>query len=387
MALCCLSRFYLLGCMLVAMFSMPALSAEPPAALIETAERFSKGRALFAEHFAFTRISVAEGLGGPAKEAASGGWKYMTADSKGNFYIAEPQNAQVHWIDTEGVDRIIAGDGKKGFRDGPADQARFDFGIGSYEDLAMACDNEGTVYVSDFMNRRLRKLSRKPDGIWYVSTVSGGGSLMPKKGEWVKATDLEFGCASKFAVNSDATAGYYATSGGIYKVLLKKNKATLLVAASELETAGVKDYSSPHTGGAHITDKGVFYWMPGGSIIWRFDERAGKIERFSGGGPRRSDGIGLLDSGFHTVHVVYSSDASLIYTGGGDEFNVRRIHKGNVTHLLQDGTFGRREGTGHKKDAWKLGSVRYLDSKDRLYAVPAPYQWPRWIVRVTFSKE
>lgn len=347
------------------------------------------GKALYAEHFAFVRLKVPEGLGGPAKQAGKGGWCYCSSDSKGRLFVAEPQNEQVHMIDTDGTDRIIAGDGKKGFRDGPGDRARFDFGCGGYEDLAVQCDDDGNVYVSDGLNFRLRKLSQRPDGTWRVTTVSGGGDVhfrAMKKGEWVAATDLQFGCASKFGLKRDGSAAYYAQYGGIYKVLLKENKATLLISGDDLRAQKI-NYPSWHVGGAHVTEDGVFYWMPGGAVIYRFDEKTGKVERFAGGGPRRTDGKGLLDSGFHTVHATYSPNASVIYTGGADEYDVRRIYKGKVMHLLKDGSFAPRQGPGHSRDTWQLNAVKHIDGQGRLYTVCAPHTWPRWIVRVTFEKE
>ncbi len=172
-------------------------------------------------------------------------------------------------------------------------------------------------------------------------------------------------------------------------MLLKENKATVLMSSDGFKAAGIKSPYSWHVGGAHVTKDGVYHWMPGGSTIYRFDEKTGKVERFAGGGapPRKRagyDGTSRLGSGFHTVHAIYSPNASVIYTGGGDEFECRRIYQDKVMHLLKDGTWRQQNG---RKDAWPYGSLMALDPEGRLYTIPAPYSWPGWIVRMTFAKE
>ncbi len=366
------------------------LPTSAPRALADTGSSGADvpvGNVRFTEHVAFVRLHMPEGIGGPAKEAGKGGWGFCVTDKEGNFFLADPQNCQIHWVDKVGTDHIVAGDGNKGLRDGPGDQARFDFGVRGYNDVALRCDDAGNVYVSDGLNARLRKLHQKEDGSWWVTTVSGGGTKYPEKGKWVPALELAEGCATRFAVTQDGSAAYYCGNRGIYKVLLKEGKATLLATGDELRTAGIKSPSSWHVGGAHITPDKVFYWMPGGSKIYRYHEKTGKVELFAGSGPVRSDGTGLLDSGFHTVHTAHSPSASVIYTGGGDEWSCRRIYGGKVMHLLKDGTFARREGTGHKRDQWQFGTVMWLDLKGRLYTIPAPYSWPGWITRATIAKE
>jgi hypothetical protein len=347
------------------------------------------GRALYAEHIAYTRISVPEGLGGPAREACRGDFAVMAMGPNGSMFVAEPQNAQVHWISSEGTDYIIAGTGEKGFRDGPGDQAKFDFGYRAYNDLDIKTDQFGNVYVSDMMNKRLRKLTKHTDGSWHVTTVSGGGTLKTKavsKSSWVKATDLEEGCATNFAVTHDGKACYFAGAGGIWKIVVDEKKAMLIADGDDLRAAGLKQFRAGHVGGAHVTTDGIFFWMPnGGKEIWSLNETSGEIKRYAGGGLKRMDGKGLLDSGFHTVFAVYSPNAGVIYTGGGDEFNVRRIFAGEVRHLYKDGVFRPVRQKAMLKEAWELGSVKAIDAQGRLYSTPSPYSWPSWMVRTTFS--
>ncbi len=332
-------------------------------------------------------------LCGPAREALKSwdGEKGGTFGPSGDYYQVDPNNSLIFRI-RDGVARIFAGDGTRGCRDGPADQAQFDFGVGGYSDTDIRCDAAGNVYVSEAMAGRLRRIARRPDGTWYATTVAGGGDRMPAKGEWIPARGMKVGCASRFALTPDG-AVYFATHGGIH--LIRDGKATLLADTDELrQTLGPKTAIHDwHVGGSHITLDGVFYWMPGGGPdLLRFDTRSGKAERFAGTGRRDAglDGPLPLESGFHTVLVVYSPDASVIYTCGGDESVPRRISNGRVLSLHRDGTFRphRKTGGGVSDERWRrMAAVQCLDEQRRLYLLTGSYGWCGWVVLFTFARE
>ena len=351
------------------------------------------GSALGAEHFAFVRAGVPGGLVGPARECAAGDARDIRCclAPDGAVWVADSRDCVVYRI-KDGQARIAAGCGVKGYRDGPADRAMFDFGVGSYCDVEVNADAAGNIYASDMMNNAIRKIFRKPDGTWWVETVSGGSTKgrEPKKGEWIPASELKVGGASRFAVADDGTLTY-ANWGGVYQV--KDGKGTLLATSDELRAAlNRKALADWHVGGSHITPDGVFYWVPGGQEILRLDTRAPgagdgsrKAEVVAGEGPKRQDGADVLHSGFHTVVVVYSRDASLIYTGGGDEHDIRRIHDGTVKHLQKDGTF--RATNERERGNWHLNQPVCLSPEGDLYAFPGPYAWAGWLVRVRFAEE
>jgi hypothetical protein len=351
------------------------------------------GDVLGCEHFAFLRASISGGLGGPAREALRswGSEKAGGMDRQGTYYHIDGNNSIVQRV-RDGVVRLFAGDGTRGYRDGPADQAQFDFGCGSYSDADVQCDAEGSVYVSEAQAGRLRKIARQPDGAWLVSTVAGGGQHPLKKGETLPAGEIKVGVASRFALTPEGTA-YTAGYPGILRI--QAGRATLLADAEELKKAlgertALADW---HVGGSHITPDGMFYWMPGGGPnLLRFDTRTGKAERFAGIGRTEQylDGPTLLASGFHTVLVVYSPDASVIYTCGGDESIPRRIRDGRVMSLYRDGVFRpfdrAQRPPGGREDRWnQMAGVQCLDPQGRLYLTTGDYGWGGWVVRMTFA--
>ena len=105
------------------------------------------------------------GDGGPATSARVGAAYDISFDTLGNMFFADGSYNVVRRIDTAGTITTIVGIGEKGFsEDGtPAKEAHLSGPFG----LAVASD--GTLYVSDTGNDRVRKIGL--DGV--LSTVAG----------------------------------------------------------------------------------------------------------------------------------------------------------------------------------------------------------------------
>ncbi len=88
----------------------------------------------------------------------------IAVDAAGTVFVADTGNHVIRRIAVDGTVSTLAGDGQRGFVDGPAAQARFDGPMG------VAVDAGGRVYVADTYNDRIRVI--EPDG--RVHTVAGG---------------------------------------------------------------------------------------------------------------------------------------------------------------------------------------------------------------------
>ncbi len=84
----------------------------------------------------------------------------------GTIYVADTVNHRIRKIDRRGEVSTYAGDGTDGYKDGPAAQAQFSRPSG----LALAPD--GTLYVADTVNHAIRRI--RTDG--RVETFSGSGA-------------------------------------------------------------------------------------------------------------------------------------------------------------------------------------------------------------------
>jgi uncharacterized protein (TIGR03437 family) len=105
------------------------------------------------------------GDGGAATKALLATVQGVAADALGNYYLADTDAHTVRRISPKGTITTIAGTGKPGFSGdgGPATLAQLNLPYG------VAADLTGNVYVADFGNHCVRKIS--PAGV--ISTVAG----------------------------------------------------------------------------------------------------------------------------------------------------------------------------------------------------------------------
>ncbi|HEY0079240.1 MAG TPA: hypothetical protein VGB73_11385 [Pyrinomonadaceae bacterium] len=88
----------------------------------------------------------------------------LAIDRPGNLYVADTSNNRIRKITPEGLVTTLAGDGTAGSRDGAASEAQFNAPVG------VAVDNKGSIYVADTYNDRIRQIT--PDA--QVRTLAGG---------------------------------------------------------------------------------------------------------------------------------------------------------------------------------------------------------------------
>ena len=87
----------------------------------------------------------------------------VAIDTAGNLYVADYGNHRIRKVTPEGVVSTFAGRNTDGFADGSAENARFNAPLG------IAADADGYFYVADTYNHRIRRIS--PEGA--VRTLAG----------------------------------------------------------------------------------------------------------------------------------------------------------------------------------------------------------------------
>ncbi len=95
------------------------------------------------------------GDGGPAASAQLNGPVDVVVDSTGTLYVSEYNNHRVRKITADGQISTVAGTGVAAFGGdgGPADAARL------YNPFGLAVDCVDTLYVADFVNNRIRRIA------------------------------------------------------------------------------------------------------------------------------------------------------------------------------------------------------------------------------------
>ncbi len=126
----------------------------------------------------------------------------VAVDAQGQVYVTDTSNQTIRKISPAGVVSTLAGKaGQYGHADGPGEAARF------HSPYGLAVDSQGVVFVADYGNHVIRKIS--PEGA--VSTLAGKVGVMGQANG--PLADARFSYPWKLALDTDGTlyvvdAGY-----------------------------------------------------------------------------------------------------------------------------------------------------------------------------------
>ena len=136
------------------------------------------------------------GDGGAAIDAQIMHPNHLVVDSEGTLYIADSGNNRIRRVTPDGMITTVAGTGESGFAGdgGPALNAEF------ICPAAIAIDGKHNIYIADFGNHRIRRISQ--DGL--ISTVAGNGES-EFNGDGRPALESQFGEPCGVAVDQNGT--------------------------------------------------------------------------------------------------------------------------------------------------------------------------------------
>ena len=154
------------------------------------------------------------GDNGPAISATLNAPNGVAVDSAGNLYINDCGNYRIRKV-TNGVITTVAGNGTLGFSgdNGPATSAQLNSPSG------VAVDSAGNLYIADFGNNRIRKVS---NGV--IATVAGNGT-QGFSGDNGPATSAELSYPEGVAV--DSAGNLYIADTDNYRIRVLTPVASL----------------------------------------------------------------------------------------------------------------------------------------------------------------
>ncbi|MGW1196601.1 NHL domain-containing protein [Streptomyces sp. NPDC002536] len=306
------------------------------------------------------------GDGGPATAAWLNSPIGVAVDSTGTLYICDYGNHRVRRIATDGKISTVAGTGAATFGGdgGPATAAHLNYPFG------VAVDSVGTLYVCDYGNHRVRKITA--DG--KISTVAGTGAGT-FGGDGGPATAAHLNYPVGVAVDSAGTL--YITEHGNHRVrkIATDGKISTVAGtgAATFGGDGGPATAAPlfYPSGVAVDSAGTLYVIDHGNHRVRKIATDGKISTVAGTGAATFGG----DSGpataaplYYPREVAVDSTGTLYITDTGNH-RVRRITAdGKISTVAGTGaaTFG---GDGGPAASAQLNSPFGLavDCVDTLY--------------------
>lgn len=151
------------------------------------------------------------GDGGPASRARLNRPSAVALNEKGEAFIADTANHRVRIVDSEGIIRTYAGNGKRGF-DGDGGDA---LNAAIENPVSLAFDADGNLLVAHGNGREGRV--RRIDSNGRIETAVGGAEALPKKGDGKKAAEAELKRIVEVSVDEATGDIYTAESRPIFR--------------------------------------------------------------------------------------------------------------------------------------------------------------------------
>jgi sugar lactone lactonase YvrE len=235
-------------------------------------------------------------------------------DNSGNMYVSETAGNRIRKITSAGIVSTLAGDGTSGLLDGNGTSAQFGFPVG------IALDGGGNVYVAEFNNCTVRKITPGGD----VTTLAGTGTPGYADGT---GTAAQFGNPSGIAID---------TQGNLYVTELGNNRIRKITPAGVVTTyAGdgnigssngqrlVAQFYAPRD--LVFDDRGNLIVVDGGNNQIRLIEPGGYVVTLAGTGTAGfADGSGTTAT-FNLPYAVERSGEGEIIVGERTNAALRKI--------------------------------------------------------------
>ncbi len=278
---------------------------------------------------------------GPGSQATFYNISGITVDPSGNVYVAEQGNELIRKITPAGIVSTFAGKTRTaGFKNGQDTSATF------AEPLGLASDKQGNIYVCDYDNRLIRKIT--PSGL--VSTFAGQPGVGGDKNGSLDSATFE-----PFALAFDAAGNMYVGQlDHIIRKITTGGQVSTFAGSGNVGSAdGTGTAASFYQPVAMVADgAGNLYVADGANSNVRKISPAGVVTTIAGtaGVNGANDGIGAAASFVGPYGLAFDTAGNLYVSDYGN-FTIRKIivtgyaiDKALPNGLAFDGTTGKISG-------------------------------------------
>jgi len=254
----------------------------------------------------------------------------VAVDSAGNVYVADTNNNAIRKITPAGTVTTVAGGNGMGTTDGAGSVAQFS------EPHGVALDSGGNIYVTDFMNHTVRKIT--PAGV--VSTLAGGAG---QEG-FVNGTGTAARFKSLQGIAVDSAGNIYVADAGNRSI----RKVTAGGLVTTLFDGSDGQFGQPY--GVAVDAAGNVYVADYGSNVIKKVTAAGVISNFAGTSPVAGSSDGTTGALFNYPSGIAVDTANNVYVTDVANNTVRKISASGTVSTLA-GLAGRSSSVDGKGTA------------------------------------
>jgi streptogramin lyase len=265
----------------------------------------------------------------------------LALDAGGNIYVADYGNNLIRKISTTGVVSTIAGNGTQGSLNGQSTASSFNGPTG------LAIDASGNIFVADNNNNQIRKIS----AAGLVSTVAGSDSIGAVDG--IGAAAYFFGPTG---IVVDAADNLYVSDAGnnLIRKIVASTGAVSTFAGNANPGAGngaLLSASFNNPAGLAISSSGNIYVADLlNNLIRQISPATGMVSTLAGNTDTTASYNGTgTGAGFYYPNSVAVDAAGNVYVSEYVSNLIRKIDPtGVVTTLAGSGIAGQADSTGTK---------------------------------------
>jgi sugar lactone lactonase YvrE len=272
-------------------------------------------------------------LDGPGWQAQFKGITGVCTDSQGTIYVADSGNNRIRKIEATGNHMVstIAGSGVEGYADGIGTNAVFGAPNG------ICIDNQGNLFVTDFWNYKIRKIT--PAGL--VTTVAG---TTPGFADGTVAT-AKFGYLEGICIDVDGNL--FVADGGNNRI--RKISTSGLVSTLAGSTSGYQDgvgtnAKFDYPAGICIDPSNTLFVAEffGGGKIRKIDS-LGEVSTIAGSDWGFTDGQGTAAQFRYPIGICIDNSGNLFVADTGNN-RIRKITSSGLVSTYSGSISGYLDG-------------------------------------------